>query len=48
MNELDLTGINPLRWEDARLRARIVQNYLQLSKPTELDRERCLRNCASQ
>lgn len=41
VHDLDLAEINPLRWELARTRARVVQEYLRMAKPREADRQEC-------
>lgn len=39
MEELNLAGIHPSRWDEARARARVVQDYLKISRPSAKDRQ---------
>ncbi|NIJ16274.1 hypothetical protein [Sphingobium vermicomposti] len=40
MNELNLTGVDPLRWLEVQRRVSIVQDYLAIPLPTEMDQKR--------
>lgn len=40
MNNLDLSGIDPLKWAVVRRRAKAVKEYLSLTNPSAIDRER--------
>ena len=39
MNDLDLSGVDPLKWAEVRRRAAAVRRYLELERPTAADRE---------
>ena len=39
MNELDLSGVAPMRWQEVRRRVTAVREYLELAQPTVSDRE---------
>lgn len=38
--ELDLSDVDPLKWNEVRRRASVVQRYLELDRPTAADRGR--------
>lgn len=39
MSELDMRGVDPLRWEEVRRRVAVVKAYLAIPFPTETDRK---------
>lgn len=39
MDELDLSGVDPLRWDEVRRRVSVVKDYLSLPFPTNLDQK---------
>lgn len=40
MNDLDLSGVPPMRWQEVRRRVSAVRDYLALTKPEPMDTER--------
>lgn len=39
MDELDLSGVDPLRWDEVRRRVAVIRSYLAIPHPTKGDRQ---------